>query len=310
MKRQNLQNRAGVVMLLTVALALSVPAFAQSVKTEGLIIGRSGDQVFLKTATNPNLIVLLTQNTDVAQTHGLFNARRKEMSMAALVPGLAIKVEGNSNDQKQLVATRIRFSGKNLRQAQSVEAGMHETKEELQKQNEQLQAQNDALKAQREQTAAQGIELEKNKAAIDAAVARFGQLDDYYIMDEVTVLFPNGKAKVGEEYVPELTQLADKAKDVKGYMIEVKGYASAVGPTEFNQRLSSERASNVIAILLQQGHVPLTRMLAPGAMGESEQVGDAMSREGQAENRRVVIRVLQNKAISGVTISASKGPSS
>ena len=311
MKRPSLQSLPGVVVLSVVALALSVPAFTQSVKTQGLITGRSGDQIILKAANNPKLIVLLTQNTDVAQTQGPFSARRKEMSVAALIPGLAIKVEGDSNDQKQVVATKIRFSGKDLRQAQSIEAGMHETREELQAQNEQLQAQNEALKAQQELTAAQRLDLERNKAAIDAAVARFGQLDDYYIMDEVTVLFPNGKAKVPQQYVAELTQLTDKAKEVKGYMIEVKGYASAVGPAEFNQKLSSDRANNVTAVLLQQGQVPLTRMLAPGAMGESDQVGDAKSREGQAENRRVVVRILQNKAISGVTTSASKeGPTS
>jgi outer membrane protein OmpA-like peptidoglycan-associated protein len=41
-------------------------------------------------------------------------------------------------------------------------------------------------------------------------------------------------------------------------------------------------------------------MLAPGAMGESHQVGDDKTAEGQAENRRVVVRVLQNKAMAGM----------
>jgi outer membrane protein OmpA-like peptidoglycan-associated protein len=41
-------------------------------------------------------------------------------------------------------------------------------------------------------------------------------------------------------------------------------------------------------------------MLAPGAMGESDQVGTDKTVEGQAENRRVVVRVLQNKAIAGI----------
>jgi len=35
-------------------------------------------------------------------------------------------------------------------------------------------------------------------------------------------------------------------------------------------------------------------------MGEAHQVGNDMSAEGEAENRRVVVRVLQNKAIAGV----------
>jgi len=94
--------------------------------------------------------------------------------------------------------------------------------------------------------------------------------------------------------------LVEKAKTINGYMIEVKGYASSTGNAASNQKLSEDRANNVTNILLQQGKVSLTRMLAPGAMGESDQVGNEKTQEGQAENRRVVVRVLQNKAIAGV----------
>ena len=94
--------------------------------------------------------------------------------------------------------------------------------------------------------------------------------------------------------------LVEKAKTINGYMIEVKGYASSTGNAASNQKLSEDRADNVTNILLQQGKAPLTRMLAPGAMGESDQIGNAKTPEGEAENRRVVVRVLQNKAIAGV----------
>ena len=66
-----------------------------------------------------------------------------------------------------------------------------------------------------------------------------------------------------------------------------------------NQRLSQERAANVVDYLEQQCNVPLTNMLAPGAMGTSSQVDSDKTSEGQAENRRVVVRVLQNKGIAG-----------
>ena len=56
----------------------------------------------------------------------------------------------------------------------------------------------------------------------------------------------------------------------------------------------------MVNILIQEGHIPLTRMLAPGAMGESNQDDKDNTPEGQAQNRRVVVRVLQNKAIAGV----------
>ena len=156
------------------------------------------------------------------------------------------------------------------------------------------------LNAQKQALQQQEVKIAANKAAIDAAVSRFGQLDDYYIMDEVTVYFGNGMIKVDPKYTPQLMALVEKAKTINGYMIEVKGYASSTGNTATNQKLSEDRANNVTNILLQQGKVALTRMLAPGAMGESEQVGNAKTPEGEAENRRVVVRVLQNKAIAGV----------
>jgi len=56
----------------------------------------------------------LTDYTDVAQVVGALKARKKDMSMAALVPGLPIQVEGNMNADNQLVATKIRFKGNDL----------------------------------------------------------------------------------------------------------------------------------------------------------------------------------------------------
>lgn len=283
------------------AAIFSTMVMAQSVKVEGLIKARSGDTMTLQTSNAASLVVLLTDNTEVGQVQGVFKSRRKQMSMAALIPGLEVKVEGIYNDQSQLVATSVSFKGNDLEQAQKIEAGMHETKvqsqqnkAELEKHKAELEKQNVALKQQQEQITA-------NKAAIDAAIARFGQLDDYYILDEVTVYFGNGKVKVDPSYRPQLVALAEKAKAINGYVIEVKGFASSVGSVDLNQQLSEDRANEVVSILIQEGHIPLTRMLAPGAMGESHQIANNdTTAEGEAQNRRVVVRVLQNKAIAGV----------
>ncbi|HTS66460.1 MAG TPA: OmpA family protein [Candidatus Acidoferrales bacterium] len=300
--------RALVPILLT---SLSTIGLADDVKVKGMIKGRSGATLILQTADSAELIVLLTDSTQVSQPQGVFKARRKEMSMAALIPGLAIEAEGTYDGQKQLVAKSVQFSGDALKNAQAVQAGMHETqvqaqknKEELEKQNAALQAQNQALKEQQEQMNAQQQKIAANRAAIAAAIARFGQLDDYYILDEVTIYFANGKINIDPKYKPQLLQLADKAKTIEAYTIEVKGYASSSGSATLNQKLSEDRANNVANFLLQDGHISLTHMLAPGAMGESRQVGNDKTAEGQAENRRVVVRVLQNKGIAGLKAAA------
>jgi outer membrane protein OmpA-like peptidoglycan-associated protein len=280
---------------------------AQSVKAEGPIKARNGDIMTLQTRDSPNFVVLLTDSTQVGQVQGVFKARRKEMSMAALIPGLVVKVEGTFNNQNQLMAKSVSFKGNDLEDAEKIEAGMHETKvqvqqhqEELEEQNAALKAHNEALQQQQAQLTEHQAKIAANKAAVDAAVARFGQLDDYYIFDEVTVYFANGKTDVDPKYAPQLLALTDKAKTIDGYMIEVKGFASSAGSVALNQQLSEDRADEVTNILVQQGHIPLTRMLAPGAMGESHQVGNDKTEKGQAENRRVAVRVLQNKGIAGI----------
>jgi len=295
-----------VVILSLATLLLCGVAAAQSQKIQGNIISRAGNTMTMTTSDGSKVVVALTDNTDVQQLEGKFKARKKEMSMAALIPGLACQVQGSYNAQNQLVADWVRFTGEDLEQAQSAQAAVHATavaaaknQAELQQQADALAAQNAALKAQQQALDKQQAEIAANKAQIAATSARFGELDDYYILDEVTVLFGNGQTKVDPKYMQPLMDLVAKAKEYNGYNIQVKGYASSVGSAALNQQLSEERAANVSNIIVQQGHVPLTAMLAPGAMGESRQVGTDKTEQGQAENRRVVVQALLNKGIAG-----------
>ena len=287
-----------VVIPLILVLALCT-AVAETTKVEGVIVGRSGSEIIVEYMQGIELAFLLDDNTRVSQTGGMFKARRTDKSMAALIPGLKVKAEGEYNQDRKLVATSVKFSGGDLEKAQLAEAANREHRKETQVHKAELEKQAAALEKQNEQLQMQQEQLAAHKARIEAATARFGDMDDYYILDEATVYFANGKVKVDTKYETPLLELATKAKDVQGYVIEVMGHASSTGSTEINQKLSEDRANNVTNILLQKGNVPLTRILAPGAMGESRQVNNDKSAEGQAENRRVVVRVLQNKAIAG-----------
>lgn len=288
-----------VAVSLAVIVSLGAVVSAQS-KVEGLIKSRNGETMTLQTSDAPALIVVLTDSTEVGQVQGVLKARRKQMSMAALVPGLAVKVEGAYNTENQLVAKSVSFKGNDLEQAKAIQAGMHESEKKIQQNEEELAKAHAELEAHQAQLTEQQQKIAANKVAVDAAVARFGQLDDYYIFDEVTVYFANGKVKLDPKFNSPLLALAQKATTINGYMVQVKGYASSSGSVALNQKLSEDRANEVTNFLLQQGHIPLTRMLAPGAMGESHQVGSDKSAENEAENRRVVVRVLQNKGIAGI----------
>ncbi len=294
------------VVTLSMALLLCGTAAAQSAQIQGVINGRSGATMTVQTQDSGNVVVLLNGDTQVEDVSGVFRARRKQMGVTALVPGLSVQVKGSYNGQNQLVADTVKFNSKSLQTATDIQAGVapveqqtQQQKQEIAQEQAKLQQQEAQIQATDAEQAKHAAEIAKEKAAIAAVNKRFGELGDYNIWDEVEVYFANGQVKVDPQYTPKLLALCKKAQTVNGYMIQVQGYASKVGSAALNQKLSQERASNVIDILEQQGGIPLTNMLAPGAMGTADQVAPDNTTEGQAENRRVVVRVLQNKGIAG-----------
>jgi outer membrane protein OmpA-like peptidoglycan-associated protein len=311
-KLRTIRLAAIVTLSIAVFAVINVAAIAQT-SVQGVINGRSGSTMTLQIVGAPSVTVLLTDSTDVGELEGLFKGRSKQMPMTALIPGLPVSVDGSINAQGQLVADKIRFKGNDLKAAMDAQAGLQPTMQKVAANTQQIQqsqaeiaAQQAAMQKQAAALAAQQAEITTeeqkvaaNKAAIAAANKRFGELGEYNILGETTVLFGNGQTKVEPQYITQLVQLAQQAKSITAYIIQVQGYASAVGSAALNQKLSSERASAVTAILEQQGGVPLTNMLAPGAMGTSQQVDSDKTAEGQAENRRVVVRILQNKGIAG-----------
>ncbi|HMD44132.1 MAG TPA: OmpA family protein, partial [Candidatus Acidoferrum sp.] len=277
---------------------------AQSSQIQGLIIGRSGANMTVQTQGMGNVIVVLSVNTQVIEPEGLF--RKKHLAMTALIPGLPVKVKGSYNAQNQLLADSVEFRGSSLETAEDIQAGITPTKEqvqaqeqELQKQEAQIQAENEKSAENAARAAANAAKIATNRAAIAEANKRFGELADYNILGEATILFANDSTTIDPQYKPELLKLAQQAKGVTGYLLMVQGYASKVGSAALNQRLSAERAENVTSFLEQEGKIPLTNMLSPGAMGTSKQVAPDKTVEGQAENRRVVVKILQNKGIAG-----------
>ena len=217
---------------LAAILLLGSTAVAQSI--QGVINGRNGATMTVQTQDMGNVVVLLTPDTVAEDVSGVFHARKKQMSVTVLVPGLQVQVQGNYNAQNQLVANTVKFNGKNLQNATDIQAGVapveqqtQQQQQELAQQQAKLQQQQAQLTAEQQQQAADEAKIAANKAAIAAVNKRFGELGEYNIWDEVTVYFANGKVKVDPKYTPQLLAMAKKAESINGYMIQVKGYASS-----------------------------------------------------------------------------------
>src|SRR5271155_5199427 len=143
------------------ALMISVAGSAtmQGQSVHGVINGRSGATMTLQTADTPKLVVLLTPTTEVDEVQGMLKARKKQMAMTSLIPGLPVQVDGTTNDQGQLVATSVKFKGNDLKAAMDAQAGLQPTVAAQQVDQAKIAASEQALAQQKAALAAQQAQL-------------------------------------------------------------------------------------------------------------------------------------------------------
>ena len=295
--------------VLTVCLLTSISVFSisdgEKVKSKGVITNRSGDTLIVKTADGP-ITVLLTSDTKVQQPVGL-GARHKQMPPDVLIPGLRMKFEGVGNDQNQVLAKTVEFDSDDLALAEVIQAGVNPTAEQQAK-NMQTYAINQAATEAAIEANKQEIEANKKRIAAneqgikdvaEATAKRFSELTDWVAKRQASVHFAVGDSTLSAEHQAELAAFAQEAVNLKGYVIEVKGFADSTGTLADNQQLSKDRAEAVVAYLLQECHVPAKNIVAPGAMSETHPVASNETAIGRAENRRVDLRLLVNQGVAG-----------
>jgi len=280
-------------------------------EVKGMIITRTGETLIVK-GSNGNTTVVLTDNTTTKDDRGLFGLETQHLSDIVLIPGLKVKVDGTS-EGGQFVAKTITVDGDDLETAEMVEAGLHPTAEQvaanvatLEAHQGQLKGHDVQLASQQESIATNQQNIASNKSQIEQNIKdteeheqRFAALTDFDVKGEATVKFDVGSSKVSATDQEELKKLAETAVGLKGYIIEVTGYADATGSAAMNTKLSEDRAKSVIAYLVQQGNIPIRHIVAPGAMGEYGGAAPNETKAGRAENRRVVVQILVNKGIAG-----------
>ena len=296
-----------VVGLLAVCFVALLSAYAQGEKTKvkGLITARTGDTIVLKTADGSTMTVTLDDDTKVQQPKGL-GIRKKQMSGAVLIPGLKVSVDGTSQDATHVLAKSITFDGDDLETAEMIQAGLSPTEQKVATNEQNIEANKQNVASNKANIDANKKNIASNKATIDANAAeaaeaskRFSELSDYDTKAQMDVHFGSGSSDISEADQEALKKLAQNAANLKGYIIQVKGFADSSGNAAMNQNLSMERAQGVIAFFLQDCNVPVRHIVAPGAMGEAAPVASNETAAGRAENRRVEVKVLLNKGLAG-----------
>src|SRR5271167_4856804 len=283
-------------LLAVCLLSLGSALAADKVKGKGVITLRSGDALTVETDEGTTTVTV-TADTKVQHPVGL-GARKKQVGQEVLIPGLKLKFEG-TGDQNQVTAETITFDRDDLSLAKVIQAGLNPTAQQQAKNIETYQANQAAIAAAKQEIAA-------NQASIDAVAQdtkkRFSELGDFVVKGEHTVYFATGVYSISGEDKQALADLAKQALTYqKGYVIQVAAFADSVGTASSNQVLSKQRAQAVVAYLLQECSIPVGRIVAPGAMGETNPAASNETTSGRSENRRAEVKLLVNKGIVGAS---------
>src|SRR5437016_6601463 len=302
-----------VASLMALFFLASVFAFGRDkAEVKGMIITRTGETLIVKSG-GQNVTVVLTDDTTTKDNRGLFGLEKQHMSNVVLIPGLKVDVDGKSDDQGRVVAKTITVDGDDLETAEMIQSGLHPTAEQVAAnvrtleahQQEiaghavQLAAQKENIGTNQQNIASNKQQIEANVKDIEENTQRFTALADYDVKAQATVNFEVGSTNISAKDQIELKEVANTATRLKGYIIEVTGYADSTGDAAMNTKLSEDRAKAVVTYLMQKGEVPVRHIVAPGAMGEYGEAAPNETGAGRAENRRVEVKVLINKGIAG-----------
>jgi outer membrane protein OmpA-like peptidoglycan-associated protein len=292
----------------------------QKQKVQGVVSIRSGDSFKVRDPAGNETSVLLTASTDVT-SHSRGLKGKKDYPVTYIMRGLRLQAEGKGDADGNLVADWVRFDEQDLRSAQALE----QTDELAQENQARVTAAEEAAKKAEENARVMAGQIAENTALANAAAAkaqaaqdqadaaykaaalannRINGLDDYEAVRTIPVLFKVNSSIIDATAKQTIDDAAawakaEKAKgNANGWLVEVVGFADTTGNTARNRALSERRAKAVIQYLVGVHNLDLRRLVQPFGYGDSKPVADNKTAQGRAKNRRVEIRILQNKGIA------------
>jgi peptidoglycan-associated lipoprotein len=127
---------------------------------------------------------------------------------------------------------------------------------------------------------------------IDATEASVRKLVNEVTLSEDQGNFAFGKTDLPDAAKERLDQVVQQLKaDPQLIWIEIEGHTDNIGSKEVNERIGLERAEAVKMYLYTQHQIPLHKINVI-SYGEDKPVAPNNTREGRAQNRRVVVRIL------------------
>jgi len=131
------------------------------------------------------------------------------------------------------------------------------------------------------------------KRAQEAGVLAKGKVVFQQTFTEDRVRFKLNSYDLSKDSLSALDDFAGKVKALnEPYWVEIQGHTDDTGGSRYNDDLGQRRADSVRRYLSRQDNVPLTRM-STISYGDTLPVAPNKTKRGRAENRRVVLVVLE-----------------
>jgi outer membrane protein OmpA-like peptidoglycan-associated protein len=112
------------------------------------------------------------------------------------------------------------------------------------------------------------------------------------VLSEDRGQFKLGKAELPEDATGALDNMVGQLKaDKKAVWVEIEGHTDSTGDAKMNEALGMQRAEAVKRYLYEKHQIPLHKINVI-SYGEDKPVAPNNTRDGRAQNRRVVIKVL------------------
>jgi peptidoglycan-associated lipoprotein len=112
------------------------------------------------------------------------------------------------------------------------------------------------------------------------------------VLSEDRGKFKLGKAELPDDAKQAIDQMVSQLKaDTKNVWVEIEGHTDNIGDAKFNESLGLQRAEAVKLYLYEHHQVPLHKINVI-SYGEEKPVAPNTTKDGRAQNRRVVIKVL------------------
>ena len=275
----------------------------QKYKIKGVVVSKVDNNTFIvRDTVGIDTKVVVAANASI-KSNGFFGGEKYPAT--AIVRGLSLDVEGYGDSSGAVSATKVRFDKTSLATAQSIDTRVAPDEERITaaEQNAQrVSGQIDELMAI-SNAAKGGAKAAQDTAdaavqGVNATNKRISDLDDYIVQSSATVNFKVGSAVLSPEAKTSLDGVATAAMTLKGYVIEVTGFASSEGNAKMNKTLSERRAQAVKDYLIETHNIPLRRMSTSYGFGALQAVADNATREGREQNRRVEVKLLVSRGIN------------